>query len=59
VLGRVLGLFLAEAENHAERKPTSIIHFTEEVYPQIVYLEGADSDSIIDPHVEPAAECDA
>ena len=59
VLGRGRGLFLAEAQDHAEREPASIIHFVEEVCPQIVYLEGADSDSIIDPHVEPAAERDA
>ena len=59
VLGSVLSLFFAEAQDYAERKPASIIHFIEEVCPQVVYLESADGDSIIHPYVEPAAERDA
>jgi hypothetical protein len=59
VLGRGLSLFFAEAQDYTERKPASIIHFIEECCPQIVYLEGANRDSIIDSHVESASECDA
>ena len=46
-LGRGRDLLFAEAQDHAERKPTSIIHFIEEVCPQVLYLDGADGDSII------------